>query len=77
LGTLEYDVSNIHLAAFVFVPSVFGEKFPTAEFFIISAEMTLGGKVENGIVDPHSAKQCCGSMTFCYVSEFGSADPCL
>jgi hypothetical protein len=25
-----------HLAAFVFVPSVFGEKFPTAEF--ISAE---------------------------------------
>jgi hypothetical protein len=27
-----------HLAAFVFVPSVFGEKFPTAEFLMISAE---------------------------------------
>jgi hypothetical protein len=27
-----------HLAAFVFVPSVFGEKFPTAEFRMISAE---------------------------------------
>ncbi len=27
-----------HLAAFVFVPSVFGEKFSTAEFWIISAE---------------------------------------
>ena len=27
-----------HLAAFVFVPSVFGEKFPTAEFGMISAE---------------------------------------
>jgi hypothetical protein len=27
-----------HLAAFVFVPSVFGEKFPTAEFCPILAE---------------------------------------
>jgi hypothetical protein len=29
---------NRHLAAFVFVLSVFGEKFPTAEFRMISAE---------------------------------------
>jgi hypothetical protein len=29
---------KINLAAFVFVPSVFGEKFPTAEFRMISAE---------------------------------------
>jgi hypothetical protein len=27
-----------HLAAFVFVPSVFGEKFPTDEYGMISAE---------------------------------------
>jgi hypothetical protein len=27
-----------HLAAFVFFSSVFGEKFPTAEFGMISAE---------------------------------------
>jgi hypothetical protein len=27
-----------HLAAFVFVPSVFGEKFTTAEFGMILAE---------------------------------------
>jgi hypothetical protein len=27
-----------HLAAFVFVPSVLGEKFPTAEFCMLSAE---------------------------------------
>ncbi len=27
-----------HLATFVFVPSGFGEKFPTAEFGMISAE---------------------------------------
>jgi hypothetical protein len=29
-----------HLAAFVFVPSVLGEKFPTAEFGMISAEIS-------------------------------------
>jgi hypothetical protein len=27
-----------HLADFIFVPSVFGEKFSTAEFLMISAE---------------------------------------
>jgi hypothetical protein len=32
------DIRKTHLAAFVFVPSVFGEKFPTAEFWMISAE---------------------------------------
>jgi hypothetical protein len=26
------DIKKRHLAAFVFVPTVFGEKFPTAEF---------------------------------------------
>jgi hypothetical protein len=26
------EKSDIYVAAFVFVPSVFGEKFPTAEF---------------------------------------------
>jgi hypothetical protein len=26
------DIKKRHLTAFVFVPSVFGEKFPTAEF---------------------------------------------
>jgi hypothetical protein len=25
----------------------------------------------------HTANQCCGSMTFCYGSGSGSADPCL
>jgi hypothetical protein len=35
---------KIHLTAFVFVPSVFGEKFPTAEFGMISAETILAGK---------------------------------
>jgi hypothetical protein len=34
-----------HLAAFVFVPSGFGEKFPTAEFGMISAE-TSGWEIE-------------------------------
>jgi hypothetical protein len=29
-----------HLAAFVFDPSVFGEKFPTAEFGMKSAEIS-------------------------------------
>jgi hypothetical protein len=28
----KYIRKNRHLAAFVFVPFVFGEKFPTAEF---------------------------------------------
>jgi hypothetical protein len=33
------DIRNIrHLAAFVFVPSVFWEKFPTVEFRMLSAE---------------------------------------
>ncbi len=27
-----FKLPNLHLAAFVFVPSVFGEKFTTAEF---------------------------------------------
>jgi hypothetical protein len=31
-------IKKRHLAAFVFVPSVFGEKFPTAEFLMISPE---------------------------------------
>jgi hypothetical protein len=31
-----------HLAAFAFVPSVFGEKFPKAEFSMISAEFLAG-----------------------------------
>jgi hypothetical protein len=39
-----------HLAAFVFVPSVFGEKFTTAEFGMISAETScweIEGKYPN------------------------------
>jgi hypothetical protein len=36
-----------HLAAFVFVHSVFGEKFPTAEFFNdIGRNSLLGNTVE-------------------------------
>jgi hypothetical protein len=35
----EKDIRKMrHLVAFVFVPSAFGEKFPTAEFRMISAE---------------------------------------
>jgi hypothetical protein len=32
------------LAAYVFVPSVFGEKIPTAKFGMISAETACGDK---------------------------------
>jgi hypothetical protein len=39
------DIRKKQLAAFVFVPSVFGEKFPTAEFLMISAE-TFCWKIE-------------------------------
>ncbi len=35
------------LAAFVFVPSVFREKFPTAEFGMISQKLLTGKKKEN------------------------------
>jgi hypothetical protein len=31
-GREKASEKKIHLAAFVFVPSVFGKKFPTAEF---------------------------------------------
>jgi hypothetical protein len=41
----KYKIPNLHgnhlistLAAFVFVPSVFGENIPTAEFGMVSAE---------------------------------------
>ncbi len=34
-----------HLADFIFIPSVFGKKFPTAEFGMILAE-TSGWKIE-------------------------------
>jgi hypothetical protein len=37
---------NRHLAAFVFVPSVFGEKFPTAEFGIYRQKLLAGKYVE-------------------------------
>jgi hypothetical protein len=33
-----------HLAAFVFIPSVFGEKFPIAEFWMMSAETSCWEK---------------------------------
>jgi hypothetical protein len=32
MGREKTSEKKRHLAAFVFVPSVFGEKFPTAEF---------------------------------------------
>jgi hypothetical protein len=38
--------TNQHLTAFVFVPSVFGEKFPTAEIWMTSAQ-TQEGKQPN------------------------------
>jgi hypothetical protein len=46
----KYKFPNLHgnhlistLAAFVFVPSVFGENIPTAEFRMVSAETACWG----------------------------------
>ncbi len=58
----KYIRKKRHLGAFVLVPSVFGYEFPTAEFWMISAETSLLGS-RNKIAK-------CLMRTFTYRSTF-------